>query len=374
MLTASNLIARALRLINEPGRGARLSPFDQAQALEALQEVLDSEAVSKQFIPGIRRHFFLLESDKAVYTYGRDAAADFRSDDFDGDPAPIKIEDAYIRNGATITDNEVIDEYRFEGVGAWAVDADPDARITNNQYSVSASNTSTTQVVTPLAGTTYRLRINLEVFAGELEVRLRDSATAFETYVLDETGAYSFDFVWPSTVAPDVELFTGASAVDVRVNSLSIIERGRDRLELSQGSDYRVHVVDQVRYNRQFTKGTQGRPYELLFARDLPLATIRFDNTGLAGDVLVLDVLVNRAEVTAVSDEIRLQPDAIKWLRYALAETLAPEYGKELSPMQMRTMAEAWTRLAAGGRRMNNLSVDDGMRDRPRFDINRGDP
>ena len=65
-MLASELISRALRLINEPGRGATLSADDQQDALEATQEILDSESVSKQFVPGISRHFFPMVAGQAV--------------------------------------------------------------------------------------------------------------------------------------------------------------------------------------------------------------------------------------------------------------------------------------------------------------------
>ena len=375
-MLASELVSRSLRLINEPGRGAQLSPTDQAEAFEALQEILDSEAVSKAFVPGIRRHFFPMVSNQSIYTYGASPQADLRSDDFDDDPLPIKIEDAYIREGAQILNNELIDEYRFENVGNWVVDADPDAAITNNQYVVEtpAGATSTTQVLNPTAGTTYTLRVNVEVTNGTVEIRLRDSATAFQTYVLDTVGQYEFDFVWPTTVAPDIEIATLLATDDIKVNTLSVLERGKQRLEATLGSDYGITIIDQDRYNRRFTKGTGGRPYEILFSRNFPIGEILFDNSAITGDILIMDVLVNRVSVNRLSDTVRMHPSATKWLRYALADSLAGEYGKSLSPDQVRIMSDAWTKLASGNRRWNNLGVDRALRERPTFDINRGDP
>ena len=183
-----------IRLLNEVGYGkddsalvlnlvynadGPLSPTDQADAFESLQEILDSEAVSKAFVPGIRRHFFNMTAGKAIYSYGPSAQADLRSDDFDDDPAPIKIEDAYIREGSSITNNELVPEYRFENVGIWAVDADPDVNITNNQYVAEqpAAATSSTAVVAPTAGTTYTLRVNADIINGTVEIRLRDMAS-----------------------------------------------------------------------------------------------------------------------------------------------------------------------------------------------------
>ena len=377
-MLASELITRSLRLINQPGRGSQLSPSDQSDAFEALQELLDSEAVSKAFVPGIRRHFFPMVQGKAIYSYGASAQADLRSDDFDDDPAPIKVEDAYIREGSTISNNERIDEYRFENVGTWVVDADPAAEITNNKYVVEtpAGATSTTQIIVPIPGRTYTLRVNLEVFAGTVEIRLRDSAVTFETFILDNTGLFEFDFVWTTIVAPDIEIATLLVTDDIKIDTLSLIERGLERLALpdSRGSDYGITLIDQKRYNRRFTKGTGGRPYEILYSRAFPLGEIRFDNSAVAGDILVLDVLVNQVMVNRLEDTIRMHPSATKWLRYALADSVSGEYGKQLTPDQVRIMSDAWTKLSTGNRRWNAMGVDRGLRERPTFDINRGDP
>jgi len=377
-MLASELVVRALRLINVPGRGADLSPTDQFEAFESLQEILDSEAVSKAFVPGIRRHFFPMQQGKAIYSYGASAQADLRSDDFDDDPAPIKVEDAYIREGSTVTNNELVDEYRFENVGTWAVDADPDVNISNNQFVAEqpAAATSSTVVMGPIAGRTYTIRINADVINGTFEIRLRDSAVAFETYIIDAPGLFEFDFVWPTVVAPDIEIATLLTTDDIKINSLSVIERGKSRLELpdSRGSDYGITLIDQRRYNRRFTKGTGGRPYEILYSRNFPLAEIRFDNSAVTGDILVLDVLVNQVMVNRLEDEIKMHPSATKWLRYALADSVSGEYGKTLTPDQVRIMSDAWTKLSTGNRRWNSLGVDRALRERPTFDINRGDP
>ena len=359
-----------------PGRGAQLNSSDLDDGLEALQEILDSEAVSKAFVPGINRHFFPMVSGKAIYSYGNSSQADLRSDDFDDDPAPIKIEDAYIRQGSSITDNEVVDEYRFESVGTWVVDADPDVNITNNQYVAEQVVSSSTQVVSPVSGRTYTLRINADIINGTVEIRLRDSAVAFETYVLDSSGSYEFDFVWGGVVAPDIEIATLVATDDIKLNSLSIIERGVARLEMpdSIGSDYGITIIDQKRYNRRFSKGAGGRPYQLLYSRAFPISEIRFDHSAAAGDILVMDVLVNRVMVARLEDEIKMLPSSIRWLRYALADNIAGEYGKKLTQDQVRIMSDAWTKLSTGNRRLNTLRVDKALRSPQAFNINRGDP
>ncbi|MGI9251127.1 MAG: hypothetical protein ACR2PR_08015 [Pseudohongiellaceae bacterium] len=383
-MNALELITRSLRLINEPGRGATLAAADQTDGFTALQEILDSKAVSRAFVPGINRHFFPMVSGQAIYSYGSGPDRNLRSDDFGslisglGDPAPIKLEAAYIREGSTITNNELIDEFRFEAQGSWVLGTD--VEITNNQLKIEtpAAATDATQVLTVSTSVTYTLRVKAIINAGDVQIEARDSAVAIQTFLIDSSGFYSFDFTWPTNVAPDIRISAGDVTDDIRLDEISLIERGkRDRLELpdSQGSDYNMYIVDQAHYNRRFTKGTGGRPYNVLYSRGADQSgEIRFDNSAIAGDILVLDVLVNRVQVNSLVDEIRLNPSGILWLRHKLADVLAPEYGKALTLRQLKIMDEAWDSLATGNRRTNTLGVDRALRDRPTFDINRGDP
>lgn len=372
-MLASELVQRALRLINIPGRGASLAPEDQTAGFEALQELLDSEAVSKLFVPGIRRHFFDMVSGKSVYSYGASPQADLRSDDFDDDPLPIAIEDAYIRDGTTITNNELVDEYRFEAAAPWTLAGL--AAITNNELLLEDIG-SATQALAMVAGRTYTVRLSVTVNNGTVELRVDDNAVPILTQTLDTSGEYEFDILFPGAGAGGIDLETDVATDDIAIDYVSVIEQGKDRLELPdpQGSDYRITVVDQTHYNRRFSKGTSGRPYQLLYTRDYPVGEIRFDNSAIAGDVLVLDVLVNRVGVTRLQSEIRMHNDAIMWLRYATADHVAGEYGKSLNRRQIQIMDDAYDKLAAGNRRMNMLGTDRALRDRPTFDINRGDP
>ena len=156
---------------------------------------------------------------------------------------------------------------------------------------------------------------------------------------------------------------------------VSILETGKDRVELSgTGSDYAIKVIDQKRYNRRFTKGTGGRPYQILFSRAYPMGKIFFDNASISGDILVMDVTVNRVAVDSLDDTIRMHPDSRKWLRYELADHLSGEYGKSLTRRQIKILDDAYDNLVAGNLRMNRLGVDKAMRRRATFDINRGDP
>lgn len=373
-MKASKLIRRALQLINVPGRGANLTAEDQTAAFETLQELLASESVSKMFVPGIRRHFFPMVSGKSIYSYGPSAQADLRSDDFDDDPAPIKIESAYIRKGTTITNNEQVDEYRFETQGTWTPAAG--ASIANNQLALAGLGSCVQSLAVPSTVLTYTVRLDVTVNAGDVKLTIADGSGTVLSVTIASTGVYEYDFVFGSTAAQTITLETTDASDDIAIASCSIIERGRERLELpdAQGSDYNMTIVDQALYNRRHTKGTGGRPYQLLYSRGDTISEIRFDNAALAGDILVMDVLVDRTTIAGLESEIRLNSNAIRWLRYKLADEMAGEYGKQLLPRQLTNMNEAHDRLVAGTWRMNTLGVDRGLRSRPVFDINRGDP
>ena len=372
MTTANELIRRSLRHINVPGRGAALSSAAVSEAFEALQELLDSNAVTKQFVPGIRRHFFTLSASQSIYKYGPSAQADFRSDDFDDDPAPIRVEDAFIRSGTSISDNEEVDEYRFENAGNWVLTGA--AQIANNELAIEGIGTAT-QSLGLADGTTYTVRVDATVNAGEVLVDVQANAVSVYSFSIDATGSYEFDVPFAGTV-PTVVISTDEASDDVALTVCSIIERGKDRQALpdGQGSDYILRRWDQKGYNRDFSKGNSGRPYRYLYERNYPLPTIRLDQSGSAGDILVLDVLVNRVQVNSLNSTIRLHPDGLMWLGYALADHVSGDYGKALKPRQVMIMNDAWDNLSAGNRRTNKLRVDAGLMGRSTFDINRGDP
>ncbi len=372
MTTAQDVITRGLRLINVPGRGALLSSTDSAAAFETLQDLLNSEAVSSLFQVGIRRHFFGLQGSKSIYSYGPGGELD--TNDFE-DPAPVRIEDAYIREGSQITDNRQVTNGDFVLSSGWTLGTG--WVIANGAATISTGNAGQTlsQTLSLSAGRTYRLKATFTHRGGSVSLRLiQDGSTNIVEQTIMSNGTFEFEATFSGSTS-SVEVVAAADS-DMDVNSLQVVERGRDFVELpdTQGSDYGVTIIDQKRYNSRFTKGTGGRPYEILYSRTYPLAEIRFDNSAIPGDILVMDVTVNRFTLVNTSSEIPLHPDAIKWLKYKLADEMSGEYGKAISPPQRVIMMEAWHRLTSGNFRRNKLRVDRMLQDRPTFDINRGDP
>jgi hypothetical protein len=365
--TALTLLTRALRLINVPGRGAELQPEDLTSGFETLVDLLNSQAVAKAFQPGIVRHFFAPTGGLVAYTYG--PGGDLDTDPFE-DPVPVRIEDSYIRSGVAIQSNEQVDEYDFDAVGSWAIVG---AWVIANSEAASTGVGTLSQPLALVAGRTYTIKLTATVEVGDVVLRvLQDAVPILETSI-SESGDYEFEIGFTGTLS-ELELETDNALDDLAVQQVSIIELGLERLELPDGgTDYELKTFDQRSYNALSNKDSGGRPSKMLFSRAYPLATVRFEGQWTGGDVLVLDVLVNRIEVATINDPIRMHPDAMKWLRYAVADELAGEYGKALTARQVRIMDEAYDLLAAGNARANKLRVDRGLRPWRRFDIDRGD-
>ncbi len=372
-MLASQLITRALRLINEPGSGVDLSDYALNGGFDSLRELLQSKSVSRILQPGIRTHFFALTSGKSIFTYGVGPQADFRSDDF-GDPAPIEFEDAYVRTGVSIVNNEQVDEFRFENAGTWSTTGD--VAIVNNTAEFSGVGILSQSIpITP--GTTWTIRLKAVIDNLSLELKVFDGVSGEDFRVdIDESGVFEFDITVPAG-GRVIQLEAIDASTQAAIDYLSIIERGKDRLELptdGKQSDYPVDVMDQRQYNREHSKGTSGRPYRALYTRTRPLATLKFDHGNLVGDILVADVRVDLITPENLYDELNVHNDALRFLRYALAQDLAPEYGKKLTQQQLDTMDEARRDMGAGGRKSNKLRTSQMLGRRTNFNINRGDP
>ena len=373
MTTASELITRGLRLINVPGRGALLDGQDQLNAFETLKDIIATESVSKSFVPGINRHFFALTPNRAIYSYG--PGGDFDTNPF-GDLVPVDVEDQYIREGGQILNNQEVTNGDFSVLTGWTLGTG--WTIGAGLLTIATGNAGETasQSLSLTAGE-YALKITPSHRDGSVTVTVTDGVATPINLVLLGSGQQTHRFTHSGGTAAIT--LTAAADSDMDFDDISIIERGKDELELQDpavsggGSDYTVTRIDQKRYNRRFTKGTGGRPYEMLFSRRFPLAEIRFDNAAVQGDILVMDVLVAK-QVQDLSSEIACHAQAEKWIKYKIADEMAPEYGKTLTRRQIQIMNEAWDLMATSNKRNNARRVDRALRGRPTFDVNRGDP
>lgn len=369
-MKAIDLIRRSYALINIPGQGGVITDPVLSQGFDALVELLDSESVSKLFVPGIRTHFFALQSGKSIYSYGANTQCDFRSDDFDDDPAPIMLEDAYILSGTSITNNEQVDEYRFENTGSWVTTGV--GNVVNNSAYLDGIGTLS-QDLSLTSGKTYTLRLDIDVNAQDVRMQVQQNSVDILDFTLDATGLYEYDFEYTGTL-PKIIFTTSDSDDDVQIFSCSIIERGKERLELpdGQGAQHKVRVINQIHSNETTSINGGFTAGKLRYNRTYGKSDIKLSGFPTSGNILVMDVLVNRVTPNRITSTLRLQPEAIRAVRYKLADTLAAEHGKELTPSQFRTMNEAWDKMLAGNTRMNNLRVDKALTGRSRYNINQG--
>lgn len=374
--TVEQLIKRSLRLINVPGRGARLSAPALSEALEALQEILNSNAVLDVFVPGTRKHFFSIPSQLSKYSYGRSPQALLRSDNFDNDPAPIKIFNANVRQGGSIIDNEQVSEYRFENVGAWVEAGTAD--ITNNA-AVLANIGSISQALNLQDGVTYTVRVVITVNAGSCDLVIQGDAVDVLSQVLDSSGVFEFDFAFVGVASSSISITTTLSTDDVSIDSVSIIERTKQRLELAEtGTDTKIKIkTDLDQWAAISSKYVGGDPCALLYNRIYPIPEIWFDQRPSIGLIIVMEVQVNQLEISNLSDEIKLHNDALRWLRYELADAMAGEYSKSLSREQRTMKDEAWDLLDTGNSITGKIRADGGILGRRAggryYDINTGD-
>lgn len=367
--TARSLCTRALRLINEPGRGATLGGEDLNDAFDVLKDIIASEGVSKNFKPGVTRHFFEVSTQSASYTYGPGGA--FDTDDFLS-PIPTKIEDAYLRQGSTIQNNELILNGNFEdGSNSWALGAGWSVLNGVALFDQSVGDSILVQSVTPTTITPG----NIYIFSFDAIINSGGINAVFDTQDVDITASdsYSFEFTAIQTDLAFIFSSVNVSGDNVQLDNISCIEKNKAKTELiGTGSDYPVRVMDQRTYNREFSKGSGGRPDRLFFSRNYPLAEIVFDRAPTIGEIIVMDVTTDFTLAT-VDTVIPMHDNALKFLRYQIASDIAPEYGKALTGAQMAELRKAKGFMLSGNSRKNRLRVDGALLTPKRFNINQGD-
>lgn len=365
-MLVSTLIAQSLRVINVPGQGAALSPIIQQNTFEALQNLLDAKSSTRQIVPGINTHFFSFIGGVNEYSYG--PGGDFDTDAFES-AVPIKIESAFLRDGGTIVNNQKVVNDKFNDLTGWTLGSG--WNITNGAANCVADTGVLSQTLVGLtSGITYDLKLDVSA----LSIGTFTLAIAALSEVIAAGGVYEFTFTATGTshaltVTPDLALTASIETLSVRpVNEpLTDFNRG------GGGTDYPLRVIDQNSFNRSNTKFNSGRGEELIFSPNYPLGRIRFDVAPSPGHFFFADVLTNIIGVKSINEELRLHPVSHRWLRYQLAQEMAPEHGKELKRAAKDNLADAEDDLAAANLRWNNLRIDKALRPRRRYDINRGD-
>jgi len=366
------LLTRSLRLINEPGKGMDVGDEALNDAFEVFLDIIYSQGVSRFLRPGIRTHFFNVNSQQHVYTYG--PGGDFDTDLFN-DMVPVAIESAYLRAGDTIQTNELITNGKFnDGSNDWTVGSGWSVLNAEASFDQSIGDSALTQAFTWVPGTVYIIKFDITVDAGG--GTFTSDGGAFTT-TFSSSGTYEFEYTATASSSSVQFESLNASGDEYTVDSISIIEKNKNTVELVNntgraGSDYPIRIIDQNTYNREFSKATGGRPEKLLYSRSYPLAEVKFDQLPTFGEVIIMDVTTVPIH-NDIDSELLFYPDSYKYLRYQIADDIAPEYGKALTQRQQETLRTAKRLFIKGNKRQNTLRTDRALLGSRRYNINQGD-
>lgn len=112
----------------------------------------------------------------------------------------------------------------------------------------------------------------------------------------------------------------------------------------AQGNDFPVDIIHVSKYNDVQLKSAEGRPYELYFIAEYPLAKIKLIYVPDAAETLYLDSWKPLSQISAAGDTINLSGEYQRFFEYNLAVNIAPEYAQEL-PQSVYTLANQTMRI-----------------------------
>lgn len=99
----------------------------------------------------------------------------------------------------------------------------------------------------------------------------------------------------------------------------------------SGGTDYPFEVIGMNRYNEFSSKTTSGRPLYIHYQPSNPLGYIYCYPTPSAADTFHIDSIKPFTEITVLSTTLTFPPGYNQFLKFALAQEIEGEYGRELS-------------------------------------------
>ena len=377
-MIASELVRRSLKLINVPGIGQSLDNVELQDGFDALKEFIDSEAVSPFFVPGIRRHFFNLTSGKAVFSYG--TGKDLDTTPF-GDPHPVEIENAYIRLNGSIDSTPILTEllsnpsFTESGIGWRMTGTGTYNDSTPGQAEITLGDVLFQSIVVPNEKT-YTLTVDVDTLAGGSGTLTID-ALAAESFsqVISAAGTYTYTITTSLITAASplltVRAFTSGGSVTATINSISLTETTTPHTLVEAGTDLPVKVMkDRMSLTSTVIKTTSGIADRLYYSRQYNQGELQLDYQAQAGHMLVMEVTVNTVAITELSDTLKFNDEQIRYLRYALANDVAGEYGKALNKSQMDILKDARQSVHGVNKRthQNRPGIFNKSK---RFDINR---
>ena len=278
--TASDLISGALRNINVLAAGETMNPTESADAIQALNDLLDSWSTQKLYVVSSTENILNLVPNQYQYTIGNPVGGTFSGTVTFG---------SNLITGVTVPANLV--------VGATISDPAPGAGA------IPAGTTAT--AVDPIGGVV--------------------TLSANSTQNTGDTITYTVpgDFAIPRPLR-----ITNAFT---RITSIG-----------STGLDYPINIVHRDKYTQIGIKGISGPwPTLLYYDPTYPYGTLYFyPNPSQAGELhLWTDSIFS--SFTTINQSVNLPQGYALAIKKSLALQLAPEYGKSPSPLLIRQADEA---------------------------------
>lgn len=123
----------------------------------------------------------------------------------------------------------------------------------------------------------------------------------------------------------------------------------------SGGNDFDVEVIHVSKYSEIRLKSLTGRPYQIYFIAEYPLARIKLYYVPDKVETLYLESWKPLSSISAAGDTISLPGEYQMALEYNLAVAIAPEYTQEL-PLSVYSEAKKTKRIV---KRLNDSPVPD---------------
>ncbi len=280
--TALDLITGALRNINALESGETPNAQDANDALQVLNDMLESWTIEKLFVFSSTENRFVFTPGKYQYTIGTPEGGTFTGTLGSGSPTISVV---------TIPSDLVVG-----------------AMITDVQAAVP---TSTPTKVTAIGTNTVTL-----------------SANALSTVSSPE----NFTYTTPGDIAYDST--SGASLVlPVRItNAFTRITVGNGD-PMIQGLDYQIRIIPRDKYTALGLKGIAGPwPTDLYYDRTYPLGNMYFyPNPSMAGELhFWTDTILG--DLSDINSPFNMPQGYARAIKTNLAIELAAEYGKAVSP------------------------------------------
>lgn len=282
--TALDFITGALRRINSYSPGETLASQDSQDALETLNDLLDSFSTEHDAVFGSVENVLTFIPGQFVYTIGQAAGSTFQGTLTSGS-ATI--------TGVTVPSTLRVNGYITDSFGA----------IPANTYvqAIGANTVTMTQNATLTPGAPELVTFHIP---GDF---YKDAATGVPTdRPLRITNAYT-------------RITTGSNALD-----------------------YPIQIISQDEYVRIGFKGISAPwPIAVWYNPTMPLGTLSFYQNPSTGGQLHLFTDILLTNLAALTTAVSMPQGYSRWIKWALAKELAPEYGAPWTQNHERNWKEA---------------------------------